>query len=76
MHIQNNNIFFRGKDICRCLGYKNDRDALKKHVHDKYKFTFETINNNDDDLKNKLSRIATIIKNEKLYKNTIFLNHK
>jgi len=30
-------IWFSGKDICEVLGYKNDRDALKKHVPPNHK---------------------------------------
>lgn len=73
---QNNNVYFKAKDICRILEYKNERDVIKKHIHDKYKFTFEKLYENDNDLKNKLSQSTTITKNEELYKNTIFLSHK
>lgn len=33
----NGEPFFIGKDVADCLGYRNGRDALKRHVHDEDK---------------------------------------
>ena len=34
------NVWFRGKDIAEILGYSDTKQAIKKHVADKYKMLF------------------------------------
>ena len=36
----NNNIWFKGKDIALYLGYQNTTEAIREHVDDKYKISF------------------------------------
>ena len=34
------NVWFRGKDVAEILGYSDTKQAIKKHVADKYKMLF------------------------------------
>ena len=58
------NIWFKGKDVAKALGYENSRKAILKHVDDDDKSIFEKIRGG--------SQNGTPFKNEQ--KHTIFIN--
>jgi prophage antirepressor-like protein len=58
------NIWFVGREIADILGYKNERDALHKHVRDKHKCKLRDLSNCRDLRQNEKVKPATVLISE------------
>jgi prophage antirepressor-like protein len=67
-----NNIWFKGSDVARILGYVKERDAIYKHVVTSNKMTVEELKVHPDRRETRLSALTF----SKCHPDTLFINQK